>query len=201
MEFSKKQVAFYTIFLLTVASGLTMVIAPPPEEGLTLWDRLWKVEEPVSVEGTVIVDSSTPIEVALSEPIEVDGTVNIGNTVDVVVTDMDITSGVRVLGKTTFVVDEPFDTNYGRSKWIDVSGMKTIYVYIEHTHEAWIKYSWTLNDDTHYWDLPGSGWITYTTPGFHVLTIDPVVADSISLEFVSKADGNYITIWIYASPV
>ena len=75
MEMSKKQIVFYAIFLLMLAGGISMAFAPPPE-GNSLWDRIWKVQQPVEVEGEISIDDA--------DPINVEGTVNIGNPVTIV---------------------------------------------------------------------------------------------------------------------
>jgi hypothetical protein len=112
MEISKKQLVFYTIFLLTLASGVTMVLAPQPADIPTLWDRLWKVEEPVEVEGTVSLATGTtliPGKIYLVE--------------DVVIPDGE---GMLI----------PYGTPWAP---IDVDGYKRVYMVVKYTNAEPVK--------------------------------------------------------------
>ena len=73
MEMSIKHLALYTVFLFVFAGGITLAFAPPPEDVAPLWERIWKVEEPVTVDGTILVTTGAgaPIDVTLDEPIDV----------------------------------------------------------------------------------------------------------------------------------
>ena len=69
MEISKNQFVLYTIILLIVAGGTSVVLAPQPEDVGPLWERLWKVEEPVTIEGIVELASNS---IVIDEPVSVD---------------------------------------------------------------------------------------------------------------------------------
>jgi len=69
MEISKEQFVLYTIILLVVAGGTSVVLAPKPDDVGPLWERLWKVEEPVTIEGTVELASNS---IVLDEPVSID---------------------------------------------------------------------------------------------------------------------------------
>ena len=78
MEISKKQFALYTAILLILAGGSTVVFARQPGDAGPLWERLWKVEEPITIEGTVELASNS---IVIDEPVSVDD--NLGSlTVD-----------------------------------------------------------------------------------------------------------------------
>ncbi len=63
MEIGKKQIVLVSIFLLIMGGTITLVSGTKPEDVGKLWDRVWKVEQPV--------------EVTLDEPIEVNNPSNI----------------------------------------------------------------------------------------------------------------------------
>ena len=69
MKISKKQFALYTALLLILAGGTSIVLAPQPEDVGPLWERLWKVEEPVTIEGTVELASNS---IVIDEPVSID---------------------------------------------------------------------------------------------------------------------------------
>jgi hypothetical protein len=108
MEISKKQLALYTICLLTVAGGLTMVIAPPPEEIPKLWERFWKVEEPVSIDDN-------------GASLTVDGTVSLA-------------TGTTLIPGKVVAQKKVIDDGYGLLiDDVDVDGYKKVYLTVYYT--------------------------------------------------------------------
>jgi hypothetical protein len=133
------------------------------------------------------------------------GEVDIGNTVDVEVTnEIEIAPGqeIRILGKGRRIADATWDDGYGTNLFMDVSGMKTIYIYLERTGEVDLQYDWVVNDGVgNYWYLPFATSVSpITGSGFKVITLSQVRANGIHFHVVSKADDNEITCWVYASP-
>lgn len=190
MELSKTQLAFYTIFLLILAGGMTMAFAPAPEENGPLWTRIWKVEEPVTVDGTVSVDDSNPIdvegtmtvsgEVAIAQPITIDEPVTVDGEVIVttetgvpleVVLDEPIevtlapNSKIRITGKTIHLVNEEvINPETGEHySLIDISGYKKVYVYFQHSGDVKIRHQIVLAGPTGAYS-PGGVATTYPDP-------------------------------------
>jgi hypothetical protein len=65
MEISKKKLILFTIFLIVLGGTATFAFSGKPEDLSPLWERIWKVEEPVEVY------NPSQIEVVLEE--EIDG--------------------------------------------------------------------------------------------------------------------------------
>ena len=65
MKINKKQFVAYTIFLLILGGTITLASGTKPEDLPNLWNRVWKVEQPVAV------TLDEPIDVTLDEPIDV----------------------------------------------------------------------------------------------------------------------------------
>jgi hypothetical protein len=190
MELSKKQLAFYTMFLLVLSGGISMTFAPPPGDGGSIWDRFWKVDDtdPINVEGEVSIDDTPPIAVQ--------GTVDIGNQVTVAPG-----TEVRIPGKAV----ELFEGNLGAGDegtfWIDVSGYKKIYVYFNHSGECQLLYTWYLNGmDGYVW--PWTMVNAWVVDGNELLEISEVKGTHLKFEIKNTASAsNFFNLWIYASPV
>jgi hypothetical protein len=71
MEISKKKIVLFSIFLLIIGGTITLASGTQPEDVAKLWERVWKVEQPVEV------TLDEPIDVTLDEPIEVNNPSNI----------------------------------------------------------------------------------------------------------------------------
>jgi hypothetical protein len=79
MEISKKQIVLFSLLLLIMGGTITLVSGTKPEDVAKLWERVWKVEQPVEVtlDEPIDVTLDEPIGVTLDEPIEVNNPSNI----------------------------------------------------------------------------------------------------------------------------
>ena len=230
MEISKKKFVFYTIFLLILAGGITIAVAPPPEEVGPLWQRIWKVEEPVTIEGTVELASNN---IVIDEPVSIDDnqesiTVDDGDgsiTVDNGITPLEVTladpieidaieltfapsTEIRLPGEVITVYEgtlNTYDPPVTASYYIspkDVSGYKKLYIYIENEIYFGFEYTWDLLDtEGSTIRSVSNDPIEYLVTGSYCIELD-VVANGIEFKlWKNPTTAGEVNIHIYASPV
>ena len=198
----------------TIANGTTPDITGP------LWEHIWKVEEPVSIEGTEagipvnvtgsiqVEAGSEPIEVTLDEPVEVEGTISIEEEVSVNVENevtLDPDTKIGLAGRDIviydFLINVPTDTLFH----LDVSGAKSVHIYLSHSKRVRFDYDWYLVDpdsssqryypvDT---SLPGD----YDGEGMEEFHLYDVTASHLELELIVYEEETDIRLWAYVSPV
>lgn len=57
MKISKVKLGLCLLSIVIMLGTVTLVVAPP--DGIPLWDRFWKVEQPVEVTGDVTITDGT----------------------------------------------------------------------------------------------------------------------------------------------
>ena len=129
---------------------------------------------------------------------------DIDNLVDVEVTNrvkLFPEQGVRVIGRGRKIADWTYPHNQ-ITEYMDVSGIKTIYIYLWHSKQVNFEYEWSVTDGTESWSPPLAYFPTnYPGSGLEVITLTTVRGNSIGFKIVTPEDDNEITCWVYASPV
>ena len=65
MEINKKHLVIYTIFLLLLGTTITIGSGTKPEDLTQLWNRVWKVEQPVAVTLDEPIEVNNPSDIEL----------------------------------------------------------------------------------------------------------------------------------------
>jgi hypothetical protein len=177
VEITKKQFTLYTIILLMLAGSVSLVIGGKPDEIKPLWEHIWKVEEPVTV----------------------DGTVDIGNEVTIT------PSTVPTPGKSVIVWENEVLTHYGNVKHsdvYDVSGYKTVYVYVWYTSQVSMHCRFLWERDSG----PTLEWyeeLGFVDPGeYKDMFVTEIKGPEIKFIIMNEEIGtNTITVVAYFSPV
>ena len=191
MQVTKKQFILYTVILLICAGSISFAVAEKPEELLALWDHLWKVEEPVSIDDN-------------GGSITVDGTVDIGNEITLA------TGTAHVPGKDIILIENseiPLGS-YIITDPIDVSGYKKIYVYVQYSQgkpvNLYHQWNWEFSNPQY---LNSEAFPMGTTdptavPPAAIFVVEDVMASRISF-IVSNAATSPTTVNViaYLSPV
>jgi hypothetical protein len=219
MKLTKKQALIYIITFIALLGSATFVRGVQPDPSGPLWERIWKVEEPVSIEGTetgtpvtiegtVIVDTnSNPLEVTLEEPVEVEGTVTINDGASVeVYNELKLAPGteVRVPGhaKQYWKLTTRSPGTILRT-WIDTSGYKTVFVYVEHSESVTYQATWAVQDgyDTMYIENIAQVHILHGS-GQESIVFNYVQGNKLLVEVTNTSgEENDMAVWYYVSPV
>jgi len=112
MEITKKQFILYTVILLVLGSTASLVAGEKPEEMLPLWERLWQVDQPVSID-----DNDASITVDTNE-----GALEVATP-----------KGESILIFSGTI--DPYDLVVAAGGGVDVSGYSKVYVYVQAIEE------------------------------------------------------------------
>lgn len=216
---TNKKVIFLTAVLVFLGTA-TIVSGTAPDITGPLWDHIWKVEEPVSIEGTeagvpvnvtgsVLVEAgSEPIEVTLDEPVEVEGTVSIEDEVSVNVENevtLDPDTKIGLIGRDCVIYDYLINVPTHAVFHLDVSGAKSVHIYLSHSKTVGFDYDWYLvNPDStsqRYYPVDTSIPGTYDGEGMEEFHLYDVTASHLEFNLIVYEEETDIRLWAYLSPV
>ncbi len=223
MEITKKKFILYTISLLMLVGSVSFVLGGKPDEIMPLWERIWKVEEPVSIDdgdGSITIDGTVVVPEPLSVDdnggsLTVDGAVTVSDGDGLLTVDgtVDIGSDVTLAPGTTqipgkdVILWKEYDISPGDfvSKYIDVNGYKTIYIYIEypigksiHLYSIWEWFPGSVNSFKSYTFPLGSTDSSYQHKWITLEVMSPRLWFQIGNHY---ADSTQVTVVAYLSPV
>ena len=208
MDYLKNKKLIFLTGVLVFLGTATIVYGTPPDITAPLWEHIWKVEEPVTIDdgnGSITIDGNiglTNNEVVVSnytgDPLEVTGTVELADGTEV---SIDSLTDVKIKVDTDYQM--VFDTvevpplSSNERVYFDIDGYKTIHIWclVGLTGDPLVDIDFSY---------PGVGALrqvdTYTTTTFGTYSVS---APEISFQIYNNhaTDNAYVTVIFYAQGI